>query len=84
MVVGQPMEHAAKQLSLRNLHVDFTPTGVLDYVLRVYMERNQRSPISFRDWVVAEYDASTVHQGYQDRIMWSDTVDTLRKLKPAG
>ena len=47
MVAGHPMEEAAKQLSLRHLHVDFTPTGVLDYVLRVYMERNRRSPFRF-------------------------------------
>ena len=83
MVAGHPMEEAAKQLSLRHLHVDFTPTGVLDYVLRVYMERNRRSPISFRDWVVSEYDAPTVHHGYQDRIMWSETVDKLQGLTPA-
>ncbi len=83
MVAGHPMEKAAKQLSLRHLHVDFTPTGVLDYVLRVYMERNRRTPISFRDWVISEYDAPTVHHGYQDRIMWSETVDKLQGLTPA-
>ena len=76
------MEEAAKQLSLRHLHVDFTPTGVLDYVLRVYMERNRRSPISFRDWVVSEYVAPSVHHGYQDRIMWSETVNKLHGLTP--
>ena len=83
IVAGQPMEDAAKQLSLRNLHVDFTPTGVVDYVLRVYMARNNCAPISFRDWVVSEYDATTVHQGYQDRVMWSETVEKLKQLKPA-
>lgn len=83
MVAGHPMEKAAKQLSLRHLHVDFTPTGILDYVLRVYMERNRRTPISFRDWVISEYDAPTVHRGYQDRIMWSETVDKLQGLTPA-
>lgn len=36
MVAGHPMEEAEKQLRLRHLHVDFTPTGILDYVLRVY------------------------------------------------
>lgn len=83
MVAGHPLEEAATQLSLRHLHVDFTPTGVLDYVLRMYMERNRRYPISFRDWVVSEYDAPTVHHGFQDRIIWSETVDKLPSLTPA-
>ena len=64
--------------------MDFTPTGVLDYVLRVYVERDKRQPISFRDWVVSEYDSQIVHDGYQDRIKWSDTVDRLLHSTPAG
>jgi len=83
MVAGHPMEEAAKQLSLRHLHADFTPTGVVDYTLRVCMERNRRLSSSFRDWVVSEYDAPTVYHGYQDRIMWSETVDKLQGLTPA-
>lgn len=84
VMLGQPMEYAARQLSIRHFHVDFTPTGVLDYVLRVYLERDKRQPISFRDWVVSEYDSQIVHDGYQDRIKWSDTVDRLLHSTPAG
>ena len=83
MVAGHPMEEAAKQLSLRHLHVGFTPKGVLDYDLSVYLERNRRSPISFRDWFISEYNAQTAHYGYQDPIMWSETVNKLQGLKPA-
>ena len=83
IVAGHPMEEAAKQLSLRHLHIGFTPKGVLDYDLSVYLERNRRSPISFRDWVISEYNAQTAHYGYQDPIMWSETVDKLQGLKPA-
>ena len=81
--IGDAISAINPRGGVRHLHVGFTPTGVLDYDLSVYLERNRRSPISFRDWFISEYNAQTAHYGYQDPIMWSETVNKLQGLKPA-
>lgn len=54
-ILNKPVEEAQKMLSLRFVHLNFTKTGILDYVIDMYARRVARSPISFKKWVETEY-----------------------------
>ena len=62
---GRPMAEARKMLAPRYLHFKFTKTGVLDHILDVYEARNAQSPISFEDWVCAEYEMHAMQADYE-------------------
>lgn len=64
---NQPVEVARKQLSLKYIHLDFTATGVQDYILAVYAARNARSPIGFEEWIRSEYDGKVIQAGFDSR-----------------
>lgn len=64
---GKPVEVARKQLSIKYIHLDFTATGVQDYILDVYAARNRRSPIGFEDWIRTEYDGKAIQAGFIQR-----------------
>lgn len=70
-VLDRPVEEAQKMLSLRFVHLNFTKTGILDYVIHVYAQRVQKSPISFRDWVVNEYDSAKAKSEFANMGFWS-------------
>lgn len=65
---NQPVEVARRQLSLKYMHLDFTATGVQDYILDVYAARNARSPIGFEDWIRSEYDATSIQAGFDGKV----------------
>ncbi len=65
---NQPVEVARKQLSMKYIHLDFTATGVQDYILDVYAARNARRPISFEDWIRSEYDATSIQAGWDGKV----------------
>ena len=55
--LGQPIEQAIMQLSLKHLHVKHGMTGVLDYVFVRYLEEGKPQGLSFLEWVERpEYD----------------------------
>ncbi|MCL3880756.1 tyrosine-protein phosphatase [Marivita sp. GX14005] len=64
---NQPVEVARKQLSLKYIHLDFTATGVQDYILKVYAARNARAPIGFEEWIRTEYDAKAIQAAFEAR-----------------
>ncbi|MFP7571144.1 tyrosine-protein phosphatase [Marivita sp. S2033] len=64
---NQPVEVARKQLSLKYIHLDFTATGVQDYILDVYAARTARDPIGFENWIRTEYDAKAIQAGFDRR-----------------
>lgn len=70
VVLGQPLTEAKKQLSLRYLHLNFTKTGILDYILRVFESRQERDPISFRDWVATEYNHKRITKEFDNLSFW--------------
>ena len=76
---GKSVEEARKMLSLKYIHLDFTATGVQDYILDVYEARNTRAPISFEDWIRSEYDATTIQAGWDGRM----PADTLKLPRAA-
>ena len=75
---GRPPEAAARQLSLRYLHVRHAKTGVLDRFIEDYARAHRQSGIAFRDWLHTTYDrqagmdahrASRVGSFLTDRIL---------------
>jgi protein tyrosine/serine phosphatase len=69
VVEGRGVEQAKKQLSLRFLHLSFTSTGILDYILWRYQERQDQNIISFRDWVETEYEATDMSAGFAKTVL---------------
>ena len=72
-----PIAEAKKQLSLRYIHLDFTKTGVQDYILRVYEARLGLGPIGFEDWIRTEYRAKTIQPAWEAR---RPEVDCAREM----
>jgi len=57
MHVGDvPVAVAARQLSLRYLHLKNDKTGILDHMLDAYADDCGREPIAIRDWIETRYD----------------------------
>lgn len=56
VIEGRPMAEARKMLGLKFIHLKWSRTGILDFILDLYEARNAESPISFEDWVASEYD----------------------------
>lgn len=63
-VEGQSVEEAKKQLSFRFLHLAFTKTGILDYVIWSYRKRIEQGYIGFREWVETEYNSAEMTAGF--------------------
>jgi protein tyrosine/serine phosphatase len=73
----QPVQVAKKQLGLKYIHLDFTKTGVQDYILDVYEARLAIGPIGFEDWIRTEYRAKLIQAGWDKRAPAADTAQAL-------
>lgn len=69
-ILGKPIDEAREMLSLRFIHLNFTKTGILDYLVDVYARRSAQSPISFKEWVETEYDPSETTKGFESLGFW--------------
>ena len=69
-IEGRPVEEAQKQLSVRFVHLNFTKTGILDYVIDSYAQRLKQGDISFRDWVATEYDQDAAQEAFDNMGFW--------------
>ena len=76
---GKSVQEAQKQLSIRFFHLDFTATGILDYVLWVFEERCKVSEIDFREWINSEYDPELIQSCFNKRRHLQETLDLLAK-----
>ncbi|GGF76780.1 Tyrosine phosphatase family protein [Mameliella alba] len=72
-----PISDAKKQLGLRYMHLDFTKTGVQDYVLRVFEARQELGEIGFEDWIRTEYQAKAIQSAWEAR---RPEIDCAREL----
>lgn len=73
----RPIGEAQAQLSLRYGHVRQGPTGVLDFMLERYAADAAASPMTFREWLDAEYDPVAIKRAFKSR-RWGDfLVDRL-------
>ncbi len=78
--LGQPIEQAVGQLSLKYLHMEAGKTGVLDYVFAQYLEHVQPKGISFLDWVQSDaYDPRAMKADF--RAKWWGNLLTERLMK---
>ena len=69
-IEGRPVKEAQKQLSVRFVHLNFTKTGILDYVIDSYAQRLKQGDISFRDWVATEYDQDAAQEAFDNLGFW--------------
>lgn len=68
VIEKRPLREARRMLSLRFIHLRWSKTGILDYILDVYEARTKRAPISFEDWIATEYDGATMQAEYRQNI----------------
>ncbi|WP_136440844.1 tyrosine-protein phosphatase [Pacificoceanicola onchidii] len=76
-----PVEEAKKQLSLKFIHLDFTATGVQDYILEIYEARLVLGQIGFEDWIRTEYEAKPIQAAWERRAL---PLDIARSLMTAS
>ena len=74
---------AKKQLSFKYLHLDFTKTGILDYILDVFSQRLKIENIDFLDWVKQEYNADILNSSFKSRIDWKTAAIDLMEFSNA-
>ena len=74
---------AKKQLSFKYLHLDFTKTGILDYILNVFDERLKIKNIDFLDWIKKEYNPEILNSSFRDRVEWKRTATDLMEFSDA-
>ena len=74
---------AKKQLSFKYLHLDFTKTGILDYILDVFSKRLKIENIDFLDWIKQEYNAEILNSSFKSRIDWKTTAIDLMEFSNA-
>ena len=78
-----PVAEAKKQLSFRYLHLDFTKTGILDYIFNVFDERLKIENIDFGDWLKKEYNAEILNSSFRSRVEWKRTAIDLMEFSNA-
>lgn len=74
---GKTVQEAQKQLNVRFFHLDFTATGVLDYMLWVFEERSKISVIGFKEWMNTEYDPLIIQSCFDQRLSLQKALDLL-------
>lgn len=62
-----PVSIAKKQLSLRFLHLRFSKTGILDYMLEKFQTDTEKKTISIRHWIETVYDPDLIVQEFRSR-----------------
>ena len=78
-----PVVKAKKQLSFKYLHLDFTKTGILDYIFDVFSERLKIENIDFVDWIKQEYNTDILNSSFKSRIEWKRTANDLMEFSNA-
>ncbi|MCT4610109.1 MAG: dual specificity protein phosphatase family protein [Pelagimonas sp.] len=76
-----PIDEAIKQLGIKYIHLDFTKTGIQDYILRVYKARLSLGEIGFEDWIRTEYDAKPIQTGWDTKQAEADVARLLMDNK---
>lgn len=70
--MGDSIETATKQLSLKYLHVREGKTGILDFFFHAYLREFSRLGVSFSDWIANGYDPAALKAkflaGWRSRI----------------
>ncbi len=64
-ILKSPIEVAQKQLSIKYLHLKFSKSGILDFMLERYRITMLQEYISFRDWIQNVYDPTNLTIEYR-------------------
>ncbi len=75
--MGETIEQAIEQLSLKYMHVKQGKTGMLDFFFENYIAYNAKSPIDFMDWVETVYDPADVKSRFMSGRVGSFVTDTV-------
>lgn len=67
VVMGEPMAEAMRMLAAKYVHLKWTKTGIMDYILESYMAQNARSEISFEEWAAKDYDQQALQTAFNNR-----------------
>ncbi len=61
-----PVAVAAQQLARKHVHFEWTKSGVLDHVFRVYLRDAEPSGQGFRAWLETGYDPKAIGADFKD------------------
>jgi len=64
VIEERPVSEAKKMLSVKYVHLKWSKTGILDYILDRYEEREAETGIGFEDWISTEYDHLDMQRAY--------------------
>jgi protein tyrosine/serine phosphatase len=75
--LGRPITEAARQLSLKYLHVKQGKTGVLGFFLETYQQETKASGKQFLQWVQEDYDPARVQAAFMSQWWANALVDKI-------
>ena len=65
MVLDTPFQIARKHLSIRFLHLKFSRSGILDFMLDTYEKESKMNSLNFRSWIETKYDPNKLTKIYR-------------------
>jgi protein tyrosine/serine phosphatase len=64
VIEGRPLAEAQRMLGVKYIHLKWSRTGVLDFILARYGARAVETDIGFEDWIATEYDHAEIQGAY--------------------
>jgi protein tyrosine/serine phosphatase len=65
VIEGRSVEEARRMMSIRYIHLRWTRTGILDFILDQYAARQAETGVGFEDWIATEYDHMALQRAYE-------------------
>ena len=75
--MGDTIEQAVEQLSVKYMHIKHGKTGMLDFFFEDYLAYNAKTPIEFMDWVETVYDPADVKSRFMAGRVGSFVTETV-------
>ena len=61
---GYSVKQTRDQFSIKYLHLKFTKTGLLDFLMDTYEREGESKGIKLRDWIADHYDAESLEKQF--------------------
>lgn len=65
VIEGRPVSEARRMLGVKYIHLKWSKTGVLDYILDRYEQSHQATGITFETWLETEYQHDAMQRDYE-------------------
>ena len=65
---GYSVKQTRDQFSIKYLHLKFTKTGLLDFLMDTYEREGESKGIKLRDWITDHYDAESLEKQFLAKI----------------